>query len=135
MAIPAVGPCVGRRDDLVLSDLQEIHRRVRLGIHIVPRLHCLLELSPDLQREACAVLEVVVHEPEDWMLVALRVDGVALTLDPTKMILCELVIDDLRQSVMVVFHLDWVLTIFDRREAKSERARFVVAVVVEQHRV
>ena len=69
------------------------------------------------------------------MLVALRVDSVAFTLDPTKMILCELVIDDLRQSVMVVLHLDWVLTIFDRREAKSERARFVVAVVVEQHRV
>ena len=135
VAVPAIGPRVGRRDDLIFFDFQEIHRGFGLGVDVFPLLHHLLELPPDLGRELGAVLEVVVHQAEDRMLVALGVDGVELTLDPAKMILHELLVYDLRQPVVIVFHLDRALAVLDRREAKRERARLIVSVVVEERLV
>ena len=135
VAVPAIGPRIGRRNDLIFSDFQKIHRGFSVGVDVVPLHHHVLELLFDLGREPGAVRQVVRHEAKNRMLVALGVDGIALALDPAEMTFLKLIVDDRRQPVVIVFHLDGVLAILRRGIAKRERPWFIVAVVVEQRLV
>ena len=77
------------------------------GVYIVTLLHYLLELwSGPRPDNSVPCFEVVGHEAEDRVLVALGVDGIALALNAAVMILLKLIGDDIGQSMEVIFHFD-----------------------------